>query len=519
MTPLLALIIGLLVAGAFFLFGLSRLRRRETDMRNRIAELSADAEKAFEMIASHPQGLLIRDMDSGLDIATPPFRRTFGLPENSDTAFDDLCKVLRIDDAERLRDHSQALIRYGKTFDMVLSRADTAEARLRVAGRLISSAGGTPMAQLLWASRAEDRASLPTGVSHLLKSKAFAMPQGDGRIAVETLLDLLPFPAWRRDQALDVVHVNEAGRSSEALKKTMALARTALEDGARTQARLETRAGDRRVTVTEAPLDGAFGTVGFVIDADGASNDDGFSRVPCSVLDGLANAVAVFGPDKRIVHGNRAYRDLWQLDKAWLRDGPGMRQILDRLRERRLLPEVPDYDRFRDEQSSMVGGLTETFEDRWHLPDGRTIHQVATPGPDGSLIVAFEDVSDRLRLERSYKSLDATQREILNALTEAVAVFDIGGRMTLCNDAFLALWDLPSRDRAMALSLKGFADHVAAIHAKSAQADQTAPLQKALLARARNRGRVARGDGQAIDYSVRPLAGESVMVACLRVEG
>ena len=72
MTPLLALIIGLLVAGAFFLFGLSRLRRRETDMRNRIAELSADTEKAFEMIAEPSAGAVDPDMDSGLDIATPP---------------------------------------------------------------------------------------------------------------------------------------------------------------------------------------------------------------------------------------------------------------------------------------------------------------------------------------------------------------------------------------------------------------------------------------------------------------
>src|SRR3546814_17051957 len=53
-----------------------------------------------------------------------------------------------------------------------------------------------------------------------------------------------------------------------------------------------------------------------------------------------------------------------------------------------------------------------------------------------------ENVTDRLALERSYNTLTAVQRETLNNLHEAVAVFGGDGRLKLWNPSLARMWGL-----------------------------------------------------------------------------
>ena len=56
----------------------------------------------------------------------------------------------------------------------------------------------------------------------------------------------------------------------------------------------------------------------------------------------------------------------------------------------------------------------------------------------------FEDVTERLDLERRFDALIRVQGETLDNLGEAVAVFGSDGRLRLSNPAFARLWDLAS---------------------------------------------------------------------------
>src|SRR3546814_19567310 len=53
-----------------------------------------------------------------------------------------------------------------------------------------------------------------------------------------------------------------------------------------------------------------------------------------------------------------------------------------------------------------------------------------------------ENVTDRLALERSYNTLTAVQRETLNNLHEAVAVFGGDGRLKLWNPSLARMWGI-----------------------------------------------------------------------------
>jgi signal transduction histidine kinase len=67
---------------------------------------------------------------------------------------------------------------------------------------------------------------------------------------------------------------------------------------------------------------------------------------------------------------------------------------------------------------------------------------VTTPNPEGGVIYLFEDVTERLDLERRYDALIRVQGETLDNLTEAVAVFGSDGRMRLHNPVLARMWRL-----------------------------------------------------------------------------
>ena len=77
-----------------------------------------------------------------------------------------------------------------------------------------------------------------------------------------------------------------------------------------------------------------------------------------------------------------------------------------------------------------------------HLPDGRTLWRAGSPHPFGGLLFLFEDVTDRLALERSYNTLIEVQGETINNLHEGVAVFAQDGRLRLWNPTLSEMWTL-----------------------------------------------------------------------------
>src|SRR5581483_7704246 len=138
---------------------------------------------------------------------------------------------------------------------------------------------------------------------------------------------------------------------------------------------------------------------------------------------------------------NAAYRSLWDLDTAFLDQGPTDSSVLDQLRAARQLPDEPDFRQWKASLHEAYQAL-EAKEHLWHLPGGRTMRVVTTPNPEGGVIYLFDDVTERLDLERRYDALIRVQGETLDNLAEAVAVFGSDGRLRLHNPAFVRMWRL-----------------------------------------------------------------------------
>ncbi|MCP1337229.1 sensor histidine kinase [Futiania mangrovi] len=347
---------------------------------------------------------------------------------------------------------------------------------------------------------------------------------------LRALLDAVPMPMWERgpDGALRAVNAAyvrtveatdagavvrddtvfsltgiEGGQAAvrQALRR---LARKARQSGVPQRAEhFVVAGGERRVfEIVEAPY--ASGTIGHARDmtAEHEATQElaRHVRAHAETLDSLRTAIAVFGPDKRLRFFNAAFVKLWQLDPGWLTGHPSNADVIEALRERRRLPEQADFRAWKAERLDLYTSLLEPQEDLWTLPDGRVLRVTARPHPLGGLMFVYEDVTDQLTLERSYRALAGIYSASIETLSEAVAVFGTDGRLRLFNPAFERVWGL-SEER-----LQG-GPHIVDVADWCSDKSQDATLWPALQERitalggtqARFESRIETADGRILD--------------------
>jgi len=287
---------------------------------------------------------------------------------------------------------------------------------------------------------------------------------------LRAMIDALPMPLWRRDRSLRVIDCNAAYAAALDLPReavlaqaaelapeserdrTLALARAAVAGTAERERCHVVIAGSRRLLeLSEAP-DGSRGTIGFAIDLTDLESAEGelarHVNAHGQVLESIQAAVAIYGADKRLSFFNAAFVRLWGIEEEWLVGEPSLDELLERLRERRRVPEYADFRAFKRQQLDMFTSLIEPQTELMHRPDDRTLSVSVSPHPLGGLIFVYEDVTDRLVLERSYNTLIEVQRETLDNLFEGVAVFGSDGRLKLHNPAYRTIWGLTEADLA-----------------------------------------------------------------------
>jgi signal transduction histidine kinase len=351
-----------------------------------------------------------------------------------------------------------------------------------------------------------------------------------------TLMDASPAPAWLRDPAGRLIWVNIAyARAVDAADPAAVVERQADLLDAQVRAQIaKARAGGQpflgRAPIVIAGNRRIFdiiditlpeGAAGFAVDvsdleqvrAELARTIEFHART----VDQLATAVAIFGADKRLTFYNAAYAGLWGLEAGFLDGRPDDGLILDQLRTERKLPEQADWRAWKRE---LLGSYTavEAREHWWHLPDGRTLRVVASPHPQGGVTYIYENVTERLELEKNYNALIRVQGETLDHLSEGVAVFGSDGRLRLSNPAFASLWQFEEASLARHPHVNDVIGWCQRLHV---DADAWAGLRVAVTGLAENRvrltGRMNRANGSILDYASVPLPDGATLVTFLDI--
>jgi signal transduction histidine kinase len=510
-----ALVIMVLAAVAIFAAVATMLStyaasRRSSNQRNtELQDLRRRLASSEALIKAEPQILVHWEQGRGLEIVAQSLTGIAGLP----SSHQELLRFgmwLEQKSAADLKTALDALFAEGRAFNMIL--------RTMAGGHLEADGRAAGSRAIL---RMRDVAGYKRDLGLILDhQKKIARDVRSSR----ALLNALPSPAWLRDGNGRLTWVNkayvtavEAASEAEVIASQIELLesrqRRVIERKNKAGQVYEERlgliaGGDQKAhKVVVIPL--ADASAGVAIDV--AALEQVQSALDRQIaaydrtLDRVTTAVAIFSADRRLTFHNEAYRNLWQLDEAWLKSGPQDGAILDRLREEGRVPDVANYREWKTRLLACYSEVTEA-EDLWHLKDGRVVHVAAERRPDGGVTYFYDDKTEALSLERRYVALTRVQGETLNSLNEGVAVFGTDGRLKLFNTAFAKIWRMSSRVLASTPHIDEFVGNAKVLFDDGHTWQRIVKAVTSFsVARSQLDGQMVRPDGSVIDFAATPL--------------
>lgn len=517
------------VAASVYWHATSAARRASRRRQDEMAELRRNLAAAEAILKAEPQVLVYWEQGQSVRVAANTLSSVAGLPEDS-TLLLRFGQWLEPAAARDLKAGLDQLFTIGRPFNLLLRTA---------AGGDIEADGRVSGARAIL--RLRDVAGSRRDLARIMdQHRQLARDITLSR----SLFNSLPMPVWIRGADGRIEWVNkayaaavEAQDEAEVRDKQIELLETRqkletllnLKRGQPFKKRLSLNiAGMRKPhDVVVLPLGEASAAAAIDVTAEETVLGELDRQIAAydRTLDRVATAVAIFGPDQRLTFHNAAYQRLWGLDPEWLATHPTDGQILDRLRENQKLPQVvsrnnderrgpddkasaPEAVNYREWRARVLAAYkSETaYEEGWYLPDGRTLHVTIDSRPDGGVTHHYDDVTEKLALESRYNALISVQRETLDHLKEAVAVFGTDGRLKLSNSAFERIWKLSPRMLAERPHVDQIVSLCRVLHDDpngwrsiarlvTQFTDQRQPLE----------GQMTRADGSVLDFAALPL--------------
>ena len=129
----------------------------------------------------------------------------------------------------------------------------------------------------------------------------------------------------------------------------------------------------------------------------------------------------------------------------------------------------------------------------------------------------FDDVTESLQLARRFDALIRVQRETLDNLAEAVAVFGSDGRLRLHNPAFAAMWRLAPEELAEQPHIEAVIERCRPLYGDEALWQRLRATVTAIESRDSVKGRLELRNGSVADLVTVPLPDGATLVALLDV--
>ena len=279
-------------------------------------------------------------------------------------------------------------------------------------------------------------------------------------LSKQTICDIVEFPVWERDKNGNITFSNKSYNKIISLNEndisivepvelfhnSNIIAQSAITNSSTEIHKAHVIVnGERKLfSITEIPNDN--GTVGYAFDIteleDVQKELKRHLSVQSDLLESSNSAIAIFGADQRLKFFNNAFCKFWDLKENLLLNEPNYGELLDILRDKRKLPEQANFQEFKKECLEMFTNLIEKKEDFYFLPDGTCLRQIVIPHEHGGLLISYEDLTEQMSKEQSYKTLVDVKKSTIDNLFEGVVVFGEDGRIQLCNSVYLKMWNL-----------------------------------------------------------------------------
>lgn len=158
----------------------------------------------------------------------------------------------------------------------------------------------------------------------------------------------------------------------------------------------------------------------------------------------LPIGLAIFDRTRELGVFNPALSDLLSLDPVWLANRPSLRDVLDRLRDTRQIPDQRDFASWRERLMTLEKDAESgAYDEAWLLPSGRTLRVSGRPHPQGAVAFLFEDITPTVTLEETYREALDLRQTALDRIPDPLIMFDSSGTAILVNEAYRARLPVP----------------------------------------------------------------------------
>ena len=467
------IIIGSIVLEIILLIVLAFMQIKILKYRCKIYFIKRDRERCNEILYASKNGFFSfvypdqKIKDPQKDTIEKCSRRLavmLNLKNGTASSFAEVCEMFVKEDAHLLKKYADMLRQEGIGFEDIL-RIKGDDAYFLAAGNRINGHDDNLYCDVIWFRDVSKQ------TAEIIQVKNEREEDKAELRCLENLIDGLDVPVWIRDENLALSAINKkyaeyAGISSkneviennielnsnkgENIFKKVAITAQKTQKPQKHNINIIHNGKLGNFSLVEKPyfvgdsLD-KIGTLGFLKDnTELEKAKRGFTinqNNHLEILGILGTAFAIFDNKMKLYFYNNSFKNLWQLEPEFLDLAPSYPQFLDVIREHKMMPPVPDFKNYKDEEISVFSGIMDAKEDLLHLPDGRTIRRLRTAHPNG-VIFAYEDVSDRLATTRRLNELTAVQQNILDNLNDAVVIFGANQRLKFYNRSYLKLWGL-----------------------------------------------------------------------------
>nr|WP_241865521.1 PAS-domain containing protein [Paracoccus salsus] len=155
----------------------------------------------------------------------------------------------------------------------------------------------------------------------------------------------------------------------------------------------------------------------------------------------LPIGLAIFDRQRNLQLFNPALIDLTGLPTGFLTARPTLFDLLDKLRELRMVPEPKNFRSWRQQMANLESAAaTGHHVETWSLPGGQTYRVTGRPHPDGAVAFLFEDITSEISLTRKFRAELLLGTHVLDGIEDALAVFAPNGQLVMMNQAYRDLW-------------------------------------------------------------------------------
>ncbi|MDR1365174.1 MAG: PAS-domain containing protein [Holosporales bacterium] len=157
------------------------------------------------------------------------------------------------------------------------------------------------------------------------------------------------------------------------------------------------------------------------------------------IFDNISVPIAIFDRDTALVFANIAIIKLFRMDRINLNSGCKFSDVVNNFISDDTVVMNSSASEYKEKIIRLISTLVEPYYSSINLHDGRIMNVMILPTRDGGLMFMFEDVSERIGLERKIGSLAAMHEELASGLSEGVIIFGDDNRIKLTNKALLRI--------------------------------------------------------------------------------